>query len=69
MPTSGLELADVIFASTLVFCCTNMPTSYYGCPSEGKIFTFLLPWNLVTRRGKVNINYKLYIIVHYLQIR
>jgi hypothetical protein len=34
MQTSGLELAYLIFASTLVFYPTNLSTSKYGCPSE-----------------------------------
>jgi hypothetical protein len=34
MPTSGLELAYLIFASTLVFYPINFSTSKYGCPSE-----------------------------------
>jgi hypothetical protein len=35
-PTSGFELAYVIFTSTLSFCPTNSCMSKYRCPTEAQ---------------------------------
>jgi hypothetical protein len=51
---SGLELANVIFASILAPYPTNMSTKEYGRPNI--IFTCVLPWDLVSHLEVININ-------------
>jgi hypothetical protein len=42
---SKLKLSNVIFASTLVFYPSNLPTSKYRCSTK-KVFTSDLQWDI-----------------------
>jgi hypothetical protein len=51
MPSNGLELADGIFTSALVFYSANFAYMRIWMFKRRIVFTFVLQWNLVTLIG------------------